>query len=287
MTSWAERARIYRAGDFAATLVVLAVAMAISSFGLFRRDIPVITLPLNATSSLFLRDPSLNHKMRKEQVSPIVCMVLAYALPLLVHAVVQWRHRIANDTRDFVLSLLLSATLAQLFTNIIKSLAGRFRPSFYDMCDWNTEVLWDGVANLCRNAAGEAQGRKSFPSGHSSTAFSGLCFLSLYLVGRARVAACTHGTRSMLSAAKLFGACLPLLLATWVALTRSQDNWHHYSDIAVGALIGIASAFVAHAFNYVAVCSPHNAGLPLETCVADPAGTLEEPLHKENDASEC
>lgn len=30
------------------------------------------------------------------------------------------------------------------------------------------------------------------------------------------------------------GLCfLPSFLATWVAVTRSVDNWHHYSDILV------------------------------------------------------
>lgn len=32
---------------------------------------------------------------------------------------------------------------------------------------------------------------------------------------------------------KLMLCFLPALVATWIAVSRSVDNWHHYSDILV------------------------------------------------------
>lgn len=75
---------------------------------------------------------------------------------------------VTHDTRDFLLSLAQSASLSELLTEFTKNLTGRFRPSFHDMCKWQYDIVWDGIANLCTDPAGEKEGRKSFPSGHAS-----------------------------------------------------------------------------------------------------------------------
>ncbi|KAE9280432.1 hypothetical protein PR003_g27963 [Phytophthora rubi] len=59
--------------------------------------------------------------------------------------------------------------------------------------------------------------------------------------------------------------CLPLLLAVWICVTRSIDNWHHYSDILAGSVIGAAAAIVSFNYNYGSIFSWEFAGLPIET----------------------
>ncbi|RHY91537.1 hypothetical protein DYB37_006146 [Aphanomyces astaci] len=84
--------------------------------------------------------------------------------------------------------------MAQLATNILKITTGRFRPNFYAMCHWDSSntTPWDGTSNLCTLAVGELEGRQSFPSGHTSCAFSTLAFFSAGAVIDAGCAYAAH-----------------------------------------------------------------------------------------------
>lgn len=101
-------------------------------------------------------------------------LVMNYVLPRFTRVTVE-RH----DTRDFLLSLLQSVSLAQILTQFIKNQTGRFRPSFYDMCGWQFDVEWNGETNLCTDSTHEQEARKSFPSGHSSYAWSTMLVLTV------------------------------------------------------------------------------------------------------------
>lgn len=72
------------------------------------------------------------------------------------------------------------------------------------------------TAWLTRKLSSVEGGRKSFPSGHSSTAFAGMTFLALYLVSQS-----AGYTSSKLS--RLSIIMLPLFYATWVAISRVED----------------------------------------------------------------
>lgn len=63
---------------------------------------------------------------------------------------------------------------------------------------------------------------------------------------------------------KLFLCCVPCLAASWVAITRSIDNWHHYSDILAGSIIGAISACMAYSYNYGSIFCRKYAGMPCE-----------------------
>jgi membrane-associated phospholipid phosphatase len=79
-----------------------------------------------------------------------------------------------------------------------------------------------------RKSADIADGRKSFPSGHTSWAFSGMTFLSLWFASQTGAwcfhlplpAASLRATRIGRFALTL----LPLFWAVFVAITRIQDN---------------------------------------------------------------
>ena len=126
-------------------------------------------------------------------------------------------------------------------------------------------------------------GRRSFPSGHSSTAFSGMMFLSLWIAGMTGAWCLSQSTsggsflRSKL--ARLSLSLAPLAFATWVAVSRLEDyvssnlilrhpvssrthaQRHHKEDVIVGSLIGIFSATVCYLIYWPSPLSiePHTA----------------------------
>jgi diacylglycerol diphosphate phosphatase / phosphatidate phosphatase len=71
------------------------------------------------------------------------------------------------------------------------------------------------------------EGRRSFPSGHSSTAFAGMVFLSLFLAGLTHAWCFNQPSqgRNLLSSrlARLCISLLPIAWATWVAVSRLED----------------------------------------------------------------
>ena len=81
------------------------------------------------------------------------------------------------------------------------------------------------------------QGRKSFPSGHTSMSFSGFVYCSLYLAAWLRI-----GREEGRAWWKLCVVLAPTVLALFVGLTRIHDYWHHWEDVVVGALLGTAFA---------------------------------------------
>lgn len=139
---------------------------------------------------------------------------------------------------------------------------------------------------LCRDAAKVRNGRMSFPSGHSSTAFSGtgsapsvrciseidpflgLGFLFLFLAGKTGACCLTAPPTQSgpLSSRllKLIFTVSPLLFASWIAISRLEDyvsmstqfqlhcshsvvsQRHHKEDIIVGSIIGFSSAYLTY-----------------------------------------
>jgi len=135
--------------------------------------------------------------------------------------------------------------LARLVTEALKHSVGRLRPDFLVICKW------EEIAEECTGVTNDIlDGRKSFPSGHSSTAFSGMMFLSLWIAGRtaAWCFSVPKAPRNCYSSRMMvfFVTLLPLFWASHVALTRLQDYRHHKEDIIVGSFIGMVSAFLSY-----------------------------------------
>ncbi|KAL3662593.1 hypothetical protein V7S43_012445 [Phytophthora oleae] len=274
--SLARKLSEFRALEFGCTLAMFSLALFFASIPVHQRPIPTVEVHINSTKTVWSRDPTLNAKMRQEQVTTGALVFFGVTIPAAVNLLMNYvfprlrkARLVPHDTRDFLLSLAQSASMSELLTEFTKNLTGRFRPSFYDMCGWQYQVVWDGVTNLCSDPAGEKEGRKSFPSGHASFAWSTMLVLTLYLLGRSRIncknrsESAIRGGRKML---KLVLCFVPSFVAAWVATTRSIDNWHHYSDILAGSIIGVVSACVAYSYNYGSVFSWDSSGVPRQEC---------------------
>ncbi|DBA04618.1 TPA: LOW QUALITY PROTEIN: hypothetical protein N0F65_012201 [Lagenidium giganteum] len=271
---WKHMLAEYRMVEFAGTIIVLGVAGLLSMTHVHQREIPNIEVRISTNETFWALDPTINQKRLKEQVPMMALVLFGTGIPILANLIVNYvlpRYKkarvVPHDTRDFLLSLLKSVSLAQLLTQFIKNMTGRFRPCFYDMCGWQRDVVWDGVTNLCTVPKWEKEARKSFPSGHSSFAWSTLFFLTLYLLGRSKLAAenrseCIY--RGGRKTFKLFICFAPTLVAAWVAITRSIDNWHHYSDILAGSIIGAFAAGLGYCYNYGSIFHWESAGIPFE-----------------------
>lgn len=117
-----------------------------------------------------------------------------------------------------------SALFPRGYSDFVKLRVGRFRPDFFDRCKY------DAVLKACTgNASVILEGRRSFPSGHSSSAFFGCVFLLLFLAGKNRCFAysATFPTSGILQSRllRLIIAIAPLFLSTYVAVSRWEDHW--------------------------------------------------------------
>lgn len=85
-------------------------------------------------------------------------------------------------------------------------------------------------------------GRKSFPSGHSSFSFATMGFLSFYLMGKLKIFSEEGRGHSY----RLIISFTPIVVALLVAISRTCDYHHWWQDIVVGSLIGLLIAYLCY-----------------------------------------
>ena len=149
------------------------------------------------------------------------------------------------EFHEIVFMTMLSVALTSVLNDPLKMYAGRLRPDFlarleaagynrtfpnpatFDYCSLNTDhTLRDG--------------RQSFPSGHSSYSFAAMVLTSILLFNRLRVF-----SRTDWKLGTMVVSLSPLVLCFIVAISRTRDNRHHFTDIAAGAALGTFSAFLS------------------------------------------
>ncbi|KAF2007231.1 lipid phosphate phosphatase-like protein 1 [Amniculicola lignicola CBS 123094] len=157
-----------------------------------------------------------------------------------------------------ILGLFLSVGFAFTITGALKNAIGKPRPDLIDRCKLDpkkTDELLASIGakfsdkkfllatiDMCtqKDHAILQDGFKSFPSGHSSTAFAGLFYLSLYLAAK------LHILDSKGEVWKGFVVLIPSLGAALVAGSRIMDARHHPFDVLSGSLMGILVAWASY-----------------------------------------
>ncbi|KAI0940948.1 hypothetical protein AcV7_003182 [Taiwanofungus camphoratus] len=191
------------------------------------------------------KDTLINHKHKHNQISGNLNWTLSLLVPLAVVVVTGCLRRSALEIHHSSLALWSGRGYTFLFTELLKNRVGRLRPDFLSRCEW------DKTLKACTGDIETVlDGRRSFPSGHSSTAFAGMSFLSLWIAGMtgAWCIGQPAPARSFLASklGRLTISIMPLVFATWVAVSRIEDNRHHKEDVIVGGLIGATFATICY-----------------------------------------
>ncbi|XP_014095866.1 putative phosphatidate phosphatase [Bactrocera oleae] len=165
---------------------------------------------------------------------------------LLGYKVPAWLLEFAKHALYFTFGGLL--TLAA--TEVGKFTIGRLRPHFISVCQ---PQLSDGsncespqnrhryIENYTCVSSGYTLGdvweaRLSFPSGHSSLSFFALTYIAIYLQYKIT----WRGSKLT----RHFLQFTLVMLAWFTALSRIMDNWHHWSDVLCGSVLGFAMALI-------------------------------------------
>ena len=206
-------------------------------------------------SGEYIRNLVNNESFESDTISTLVLFLISALLPFglqLIH--VARTSKKTEDKLHTVCVYLVGFGLTLLVTESIKSYVAYLRPSFYDLCEPAADYT------ICTAAGDSSDARKSFPSGHASTAFCGLSLFSKYLErtfgiesvreiaieNTALVIRCKTGSAPKYNRLYSILCLLPVALAIFIAASRVVDNKHFPADIVGGCVLGAACASFAN-----------------------------------------
>ena len=143
-----------------------------------------------------------------------------------------------------IAGLFISVFLTSLLTDIIKKSVGRPRPDLIARCkprSGTPEHIFVTI-QVCTEPDYYilSDGWRSFPSGHSSYAFSGLGYFALFLAGQFRI------FRPGADLARVLIVLAPLIGALLVAISRLANYSHDIYDITAGSILGMTVAWLSY-----------------------------------------
>lgn len=199
-------------------------------------------------------DQSLNKTYNEDTISAGSLFLGSFLTPMIVIALGEcgkYGSLFKSDNRQKFLrhwfTLFSDLILGELFLLTIlefcKTLFGELRPHFLATCIRNmTKIDCSRLVEVynCEGDAPEWLKRdvfKSFPSGHAAISFYCFIFISLYCQFRIPRTKHSHLFRFWVQ-------IVSLIWAIACSLTRITDNRHHWWDVLIGVILGIAAGFV-------------------------------------------
>lgn len=154
-----------------------------------------------------------------------------------------------------IFGLFISVFLTSLLTDIIKNAVGRPRPDLIARCKPKPGSPEHSLVTIlvCTEPDHHVlhDGWRSFPSGHSSFAFSGLGYFALFLAGQFRI------FRPRTDLARVLIVLAPLVGAALIAMSRLADYRHDVFDVTVGSILGMSVAWFSYRRYYPRLKHPH------------------------------
>ncbi|KEG15093.1 phosphatidic acid phosphatase [Trypanosoma grayi] len=135
----------------------------------------------------------------------------------------------------WLLAQSFSLALCTCIIDTTKLYAGRLRPDFLARLEREGYTSSSVGVDWCDVAR---EGRLSFPSGHSGLSFAAFVPLIMYFMGVLKAFRGGSLWRTVVS-------FIPLILPITVAVSRTRDNRHNFSDIVAGSIIGACCALLS------------------------------------------
>ncbi|KAF8933059.1 hypothetical protein BGZ58_006611 [Dissophora ornata] len=234
--------------DWVLCIVLLLLFFSLDKAEPFHRDFSV-------------QDTAIMFPYKSKETIPVWALgLIAVFFPVVTILVVGLGiRRSRHDFHNGILGLLVSLMLANVFTQALKVTVGKPRPDFLSRCQpmmngtliTHDEPLKLWTHDVCSqtDAAILKDGYLAFPSGHSSNAFAGLFYISLWLAGKMHVF--DRGGYSLKGVIFI----IPILTALLIAISRVEDYRHAPIDVTWGAILGIVSAIFAYHQYYPSLTS--------------------------------
>jgi len=158
-----------------------------------------------------------------------------------------------------ILGIGLSVAAAVTITGALKNLLGKPRPDVLARCQLPKDYVQLPVGlTSWEKCTGDPillkDGFKSWPSGHSSVAFSGLGYFSIWLAGK------LHIMDNRGEVWKTMIVLTPILGAGMIAISRIMDARHHPFDVLSSSILGMFLAWVAYRQYFPSIYDTSNKG---------------------------
>ncbi|KAI0046685.1 PAP2-domain-containing protein [Auriscalpium vulgare] len=206
-----------------------------------------------------LSDPTLSYPFAEHERVPDWAV---YFIAIILPPVFLWIINVVTirswqEAHISTLGVLLGLSITGSITQFVRITVGRPRPDIISRCRPDADAIdppfgLSTFSEVCHPTLSKAfieDGFRSFPSGHASLSFAGLGFLTFYIAGKTRLF--HHRGHAW----KAWLALTPLSVAVLVAISRTEDNLHHWEDVSVGGLLGLTVAYFAYRQYYPSLSS--------------------------------
>ncbi|GAA5967959.1 hypothetical protein JCM11641_003681 [Rhodosporidiobolus odoratus] len=219
--------------------------------------------------------PQFAYALRHNIIPIYAAALIAFFVPFIVFCICQIRVKSFDDLNTATFGVLYSLINAAVFQVFIKYetwlahawLIGGLRPHFLSVCKpvIDTSTIGSGFQNImydrsiCTGDRAEINDSlESMPSGHSTAAWAGLLFLSLYLNAKLKL---FSDYRPQFW--KMIAFFAPLLGAFLISASLTIDEYHNWYDCVAGGIIGSCSAIAAYRMSYASIWDFRFNHLPL------------------------